>query len=162
MAQINIGPMALIAGNSGGNVNQTPNVNVIGGRVRAVVAPLSPAALAAAAGTTLLVGRVPAFASLISVSIISDTSFGAATLQLQNFAGAYSYGPAETVTAPNTRLNLLGAAAALAPIVPSLTQCFDGVSGASVLGYEDLFLVVGAAALPGAFNAVAFLEYMID
>ncbi len=162
MAQINIGPMALIAGNSGGNVNQTPNVNVIGGRVRAVVAPLSPAALAAASGTTLLVARVPAFASLISAGIITDTSFGTTTLQLQNFGDAFSYGPAETVTAINTRVNLLGAAAALAPIVPSTTQCFDGVTGASVLGYEDLFLAVGVAALPGAFNAVLFLEYMID
>lgn len=154
------GPMATVAAALGGGVPQLSFVNVVGARVRLFACPIVLAAQPI--GTQIVIARVPAYASLIGVDMMTDTSLATATLSLGNINDATLYGPAVTDTTLNQWVNLLSADAILAPLAPNGTQCWDSVTASASQDHEDLVLTVAALALPAAGNLFLRALYALD
>jgi hypothetical protein len=150
--------------NFGGNVQVLPPVNQVGGRKRAVVANIALAAQAA--GSQIMIARLPLFAAVTAINVITDTSLGSATLQIGDSNTANLYAAAATYTSVNSPYDVGLAATLGAPITTGYdvqagldNYANPGPGGAE---YEDVILTTAAAALPASGNLVVILEYMLD
>lgn len=146
-----------LAGNVAGAIQQLLNVCQAGGRERVFVDTIVLAAQAA--GSTILVGRIPKGAAVTEITLITDTSLGTATLAGGDAGAGNSalFFAATTLTAVNTPTKLGKAVQMGQPIA----LAYDGQSGA-LAAYEDIMLTTAVAALPGAGNLTAITRYTID
>lgn len=149
--------MAVLTGNTGGNLQQLLVPSDAGGRKRAFRASITLAAQAS--GSQIAVARLPLFAAIFGISYLTDTSLGTATIALGDIHAGNSaiYAAAQTLTAVQTPTEVGLAATRGAPI----TVGYDCQTGQSVT-YEDVVLTVGTAALPAAGNLVIEFDYVID
>jgi hypothetical protein len=157
--------MAQLTGNTGGAVQALPAVTVAGGRKRVFVANFAFAAQAA--GSVIAMARLPLFAALTDITVITDTSTGSATLAFGDANTAALYGAAQVYTTINSSYQIGLAATIGAPI----TTGYDALSGRAVSFaspgeggalYEDILMTTGAAALPASGNLTVIFEYVID
>lgn len=157
--------MTQLIGNTGGAVQALPAVTLVGGRKRVFVSNLAFAAQAS--GTVIAMARLPLFAALTDITVVTDTSTGSATLAFGDANTTALYGAAQTFTTINSSYQIGLAATLGLPI----TTGYDAQSGNAVTYqkpgeggalYEDIVMTVGAAALPASGNLTVIFEYVID
>ncbi len=148
--------MAAITGNTGGVVQNLPNVTTVGARVRVFHADITLAAQAN--GTTIGIARLPLGAIITEINYLTDTTLGTATVALGDSNAAAIYAAAQTLTTVNVPQSVGLPATRGVPIQTG----YDCVTGLANRSYEDVTLTVGAAALPGAGNLKVTLYYSID
>jgi hypothetical protein len=157
--------MAQLTGNTGGAVQSLPAVTAGGGRKRVFIANVGLAAQAS--GSTIAVARIPVYAALLGIRVVTDTSLGSATISFGDANSATLYSAALTLTSVATPTEIGNAATIGAPI----TVGYDAISGNAVTYkmpgeggalYEDIIITVGTAALPASGNLVVIFEYAID
>lgn len=158
--------MTKLVQNAGGQLQQLPEVSLVGGRVRAFNETLVYAAQAS--GTVIAVARLPVPFVLQRIWLAADASSGSATIALGNSGAgnAAIYAAAAAFTAVNTP-TAIGLAAKLGVLI---TQGYDSqgalmspnVPGQGGGAYEDILLTTGAAALPGAGTLKLTFEYTVD
>ncbi|HEV2189674.1 MAG TPA: hypothetical protein VGR70_20865 [Stellaceae bacterium] len=160
--------MAQLTANAGGATQVLPQSVVAGGRQRTFVANLALAAQAS--GTTFGMARIPLYAAIVGITIITDTSLGTTTIALGDANTANLYLAAQTFTSVNTPTKVGNALTHGQPI----TSGYDSVTGNLVtpfmpqtagqggFNYEDITMVTAVAALPATGNLVILFEYSID
>ena len=149
--------MALITGNAGGNIQVLPRVTVNGSRKRNFCETILLANQPA--GSVIAVARLPKAAVITGISVVSDTSLGAATIQFGDVNAPAQFGAAQTYTTPQARV-IFGSVATLG--VPLDGPNYDAVTGQVSQAYEDVVMTVGAAALPGAGTMRIITDWAID
>jgi hypothetical protein len=157
--------MAGLVANAGGAVNQLPAVNVFGARERTIVANFAYAAQAA--GTVIGVARLPMYAVITGITVITDTSTGSATIAIGDANAAALYAAAQVYTSVNTPTKTGNAATHGTPITvgydcttgKAVTYQSPGEGGAL---YEDVILTTAVAALPASGNLTIIFEYALD
>lgn len=114
-------------------------------RVDRATFDLSDARVAKANGDTNYVGTIPKGHRFAGIRLTTSVTLGAATLAFGSAGAAAAYGDAATHTTPDSP-RLIGKAAALAadPVMADDTE---------------VFMTIGAGALPGAGTVVAELFY---
>jgi hypothetical protein len=162
--------MTNLSGNMAGGIQVLNQVNLDGGRVRRKSATFTMAAQAS--GTVFAVCRLPLFAVIDSIDVITDTSLGSATLAFGDAHNANSaiYGAAATLTALNTNTRF----------GPPLATCGVQINtGYDYLGkpttatmpqapaqggfnFEDIIMTVGAASLPGSGTLRVRVTYTME
>lgn len=150
--------MASLTGNSGGNVQSLPGVNVAGGRERIFIASIGLASQPS--GTVFGVARLPLQSAITGITLITSTSLGSTTIALGDAGSGNSaiYMAAQTLTSTNTPTRVGLQASHGVPI----TTGYDCVTGAQAATYEDITMTTGAATLPGSGNLTIIFEYAID
>lgn len=160
--------MGQLTGNSGGATQVLPQSVVAGGRQRTFVSNLTLASQTN--GTTIGMARLPLYAAIIGVTVVSDTSLGSSTISLGDSNAAALYLAAQTFTSVNVPTKVGNAATHGVPI----TSGYDSVTGnlvspfmPQVAGqggflYEDVTMTIGAANFPASGNLVILFEYSID
>jgi hypothetical protein len=168
VATANFAQMAKAAANTGGAVQNLTQVNQTRGRQRTWIDTLVLAAQAS--GTTFGVARLPLYAVLLCIELMTDTSLGTATIAFGDSQTAGIYAAAQTLTSINTVVRTSVTGVKGQPI----TTGYDSVTGNKVtfpnpqtpgqggLGYEDITMLTAVASLPGSGNLVVMIEYMID
>lgn len=162
--------MTKLIGNTGGGIAALPEVTLLGGRVRQQVSRFAVMA-GWASGIVIAVARIPLFAGIRSIDVMTDTSLGSSTLAFGNAHDTQGaiYGAAATQTATNTLARKGPPAATF--MVP-ITTGYDylgnltsnprlgGVAGG--FGYEDVLMTIGAATMPSTGILSITVEYVID
>lgn len=157
--------MAQLTANLGGAVQALPAVTVAGARERVFVANLALAAQAS--GSVIAMARIPLFAAITGINVVTDTSLGSATIAFGDANNGALYAVAQTFTAVAAPAKFGNAATQGVPI----TAGYDCLSGALVTYakpgqggalYEDILMTVAAAALPASGNLSVIFEYAID
>ena len=153
--------MAQLTGNAGGAVQSLPNVSVNGARERVAVGNLTLASQAS--GSVIGMVRLPLFAVITGITLITDTSLGSATIALGDTNSSAAYMAAQTLTTTNTPQRVGLAATHGAPIATGY-DCTTGASTAAPGGgqYEDIVLTTAVASLPASGNFVVIVEYTLD
>lgn len=149
----------------GGNINQLLETFLHSGRIRNAQGSVTLAAQAS--GVTMGIMRVPVPFNPLRFWLLSTVSLGAATISLGNTNSAALYKAAAVFTAVDTPTPVGLTATMGVPV----TTGYDSVTGSQVTVrapgpggglYEDIVMVIGTAALPGAGTLRIFLEYVID
>lgn len=109
----------------------------------------SKAVLADASGDRIYIGTLPAGASLRAVAINTDTSLGSATIAVGTTAVPGKYVAATTFTTPLDRPTGIGPKASAHVATPLDVD-------------EDIWVTVGAAAMPVAAIVVFELTYTVS
>ncbi len=149
--------MTQLTGNAGGAVENLPSVTQNGGRERVAGGTLPLAAQAA--GSVIGVARIPLYAMITGITLITDTSLATATVAIGDVNSAAAYAAAATYTATNTPVRAGNATAHMAPI----TAGYDCTTGVASKGeYEDITITTAVAALPASGNLTIIIEYVID
>lgn len=163
--------MAVITGNAGGPIEQLLGANVVHGRRRSFMDSLTLASQPS--GTIFGVARIPLYASLLGITLITDTSLGAATIEFGDAGNgnAALFAGALTLTSLDTPTRI-GKASALGVPITEGYDCVTGVllspftpqAGGAQGGfcYEDIIMTTGTAALPSSGTLKAIVDYMID
>lgn len=162
--------MTQLTGNSGGGVQALPSVTSVGGRQRQFIARLALATQTN--GVTIGMARIPLFASLLGIWLMTDTSLGSSTISFGDANTAALYAAAQTFTTTNALTIATGRAAATFGV--PITSGYDSVTGNLVTAnmpqtpgqggglYEDITMVVGVANLPASGNLTVVFDYVID
>ena len=148
--------MSQLTGNTGGQVQALPFVNVAGARNRIFVATITLAAQAS--GSVIGVARLPMLSAITGITLVTDTSLGTATIALGDTNNAARFLAAQTFTTINTPTRVGLTSAHGVPI----TSGYDCVSGLASLTYEDMVLTTAVASLPGSGNFTIIIEYALD
>lgn len=150
-------PLTQLVSNAGGAVESLPSITQNGGRERVAGGTLALASQAS--GSVIGVARIPLYAMITGITLITDTSLGTATIALGDVNTANAYMSAQTLTSTNTPVRVGNATAHMAPI----TTGYDCTTGAASKGeYEDITLTTATAALPSSGNLTVIIEYVID
>ncbi|HEV2673382.1 MAG TPA: hypothetical protein VGV37_02505 [Aliidongia sp.] len=149
--------MAILTGNTGGAIQQLLTPSDAGGRKRSFRANIVLAAQAS--GSQIAVARLPINAAIFGINYLTDTSLATATIALGDIHAGNSaiYAAATTLTAVQTPTSVGLVATRGAPI----TAGYDCLTG-NQLGWEDVVLTTGVAALPASGNLVIEFDYVID
>lgn len=167
-ATANFTQMAKVVGNTGGQIQSLPGVNVVSGRQRTWIDTLTLASQAS--GTVFGVARLPLYATLLAIELLTDTSLATATIKFGDAGNANSaiYAAAQTLTSTNTIVRTATAGTKGTPI----TAGFDSVTGLAMspfmpqlVGeggavYEDIIMTTGVAALPASGTLIVMIEYL--
>ncbi len=143
----------LVAGNSGGAIQQLPAGLVAGGRSRKWIEQITLAAQAN--GAVIAVARVPCPCAITGIRVMSSVSLGSATLEFGDANNAALYAAAATFTSTTTEQ----LPAATPGVGAVLNSGYDGVTGVGGKAYEDVLMTVGTAALPGAGTLTVIVEW---
>jgi hypothetical protein len=143
--------MALILGNSGGNVQQLPTQQV--GAKPHIWTERIPLA-AQASGANIPIARLPYGSIPLDIVLNSGVSLGASTVAIGDMNNVARFKAAATATAVDTPTSVLNSASSGLP----LTTCYD-VNGVASTAYEDVVMTVGAAALPASGTLVVTIYY---
>jgi len=130
------------ASKSGTNPQAQPDGRYVGSKRRCTTEIVTLAAQAS--GDVIFIGTLPINAVFEGVTLTTDTALGSSTLAAGTLASAAKYGAAATLTATDTPTDKTKTAAkAQVPLTAP----------------EDVYLTIGAAALPGAGILVTELRY---
>jgi hypothetical protein len=143
--------MALILGNTGGNVQQLPN-QLVGAKQHSWTERITLATQAS--GVNIPVARLPFGTAMLDLVLTASVSLGTSTVavgDMNNNARFKAAAVFTTVDVPTSTLNT-------ASVGLPLTTCYD-VNGTSNQTYEDVVMTVGAAALPGAGTLCVTIYY---
>lgn len=161
---------ALQTAQSGGKL-VLPAVTLFGGRLRQQIATLTLASQAA--GTVIWVARLPLYAALRSIDVITDTSLSTATIKFGDAHNGNSaiYGAAATLTSTNA-LTRFGPPTALTGVpittgydhggilvTPAMPMLFAPDGGSL---FEDIIMTTATAALPSSGTLRVLTSYTID
>ena len=163
--------MTELKNNAGGGLQSLPEVTLLGGRMRRQVSRITLATQAS--GTVFHVARLPLYAALEDIEVMTDTSLTTATIKFGDAADGNSaiYGAAATLTSLNTRTRFGPPVAiwavpittgydylgnAMSPFMPQRPSPNGGMM------FEDIIMTTGVAALPAAGNLLISVKYVID
>lgn len=165
-------PMASLAGNTGGQIQNLPGVFAHGGRQRTYGGTLTYAAQAAA--SVIGVCRLPLFGVIVGITLVTSVSTGSATVAFGDANAAAVYVAPAAYTTADSPVRIGKTSAHFAQLV----QGYDGSTGnptnfstgqnaappANPGGalYEDVLMTTAAAALPGSGTLVVMVDYVID
>lgn len=158
--------MTLLTGNTGGAIENLPN-NQVGSKERVFVEKLALATQTT--GSIIGVARIPLFAVMLGITVLTDTSLGSSTIKFGNAGNGNSaiYGAAATVTS-TLAANFF---AAIGTYGQQITTGFDSVSGNAVTFtgpgsggglYEEIIMTTAVANLPASGTMFIVTRYAID
>jgi hypothetical protein len=166
VATANFTQMGGLVGSTAGAVESLPGVNLTGGRQRTWIDTLT--LNSQASGTVFGVARLPLFATLLCIEVLTSISLGTATIAFGDANAAAAYAAAGTLTAVNTVTRLATSGTKGVPI----TAGYDSVTGNLVSAgmpqlvgeggamYEDIEMTTAVASLPASGTLVVMIEYL--
>lgn len=159
--------MLLLTGNSGGALQSLPGSNIVNGKTFCSVGTWNMNA--EASGTVIAMARIPLYASLNGIMLMTDTSTGSTTVELGDTNSAALYAAAAAHTSVDTpvwigKTDVMGVQInsgydsvtgnLVTPFMPQLV----GQGGAE---YEDIVMTTGAATAPASGILKIWFHYQI-
>src|SRR5262245_50212994 len=138
---INGAVMTQLKGNVSGQVQQLPAVTINGARERCFIETLVLAAQAS--GSRICIARIPLYAAILGIKVVSSGAPGAGTVSFGDFNNDTRYSAAVALPAVETEATYLASGTYGVPIVTG----YDSDTGATDRGYADIIMVTGGAAL---------------
>lgn len=148
--------IAQLKGNVSGVVQVLPTVTVNGGRDRSFIETLTLAAQAS--GSRIAVARLPLYAAIVGIKIVSSGAPGAGTVSFGDFNNDTRYSAAVALPAVETEATYVASGTYGVPI----TTGYDSDTGDTTKGYADIIMVTGGAALAASGTMRIRTIYTLD